>query len=206
MSYSETLEERDGYRVRLVLDEYGDTPYDCGQSPLLRLDRRSYGSVSAEHIQVGERPTDDDAAIENAISHWETTPADSNWHLFERYLRAYYGVTAIETYSSADYWYVTYNSKAWRRAIGFDGQLAPEDDDDPTKPNLDEYKAWCEGDVYYYVVEKLITWTTDDDFNGASVTTMDTWETVDSCGGYYGDEYAREAALEAFVGEAGEKV
>jgi hypothetical protein len=206
MTYSETLDERNGYRVRLALDESPEKPYDCGQSPLLRIEPMSYGSARVEHIQVGDRPTDDDAAIENAVQHWLTHPGEKDWHLFERYLRAYYGVTVIETYWSESYWYVTYNSKAWRRSIGFDGKLAPEDDDNPAKPNLDEYKAWCEGDVYYYVVEKLITWTTDDDFNGASVTTMDTWETVDSCGGYYGDEYAREAALEAFVGEAGEKV
>lgn len=202
MSYSETLEERDGYRVRLELDEYGDTPYDDSQSPLLRLDKHSYG-VRAEHIQIGSmRPTDDDAAIENAVSHWSTTPADSDWHLFEKYLRAFYGVTIIETYSTSDYWYVTYNSKAWRRAIGFDGTIAPEDEANPAKPNMDEYKSWCEGEVYYYVVEKLTTWTLKD---GSGID-MSTWEEVDTCGGFYGDEYAREAALEAFVSEAGEKV
>ena len=211
MSYTETLEERDGYRVRLEVDEYPETPYDDSQSPLLRIDGGYYGVRSVEHIQVGStRPTDDDAAIENAVSHWHTTPSDSDWHLFERYLRAFFGVTEIETYYSGDYWYVTYNSRAWRKAIGWetDEQDAEALAKGFAKPNMEEYKNWINGEVYFYVVEKDVEWrkvdpTTDDpDY----LDTMHTWETVDSCGGYYGDEYAREAAMEAFVAEAGERV
>lgn len=199
MSYSETLAERNRYRVRLELDEYAPEPYDCSQSPLLRLNK-FYGSVRVEHIQVGDRPTDDDAAIENAIAHWATTPSDGDWPKFEKYLRAFFGVRNIVTYFSGSYWYVTYDSEAWRKSLGFTNQ---EQEDKYAKPEMAEYKAWIEGDCYSYVVEKQVEWMATE-YDAETFPTKTTWEVVDSCGGYYGEEYAREAALEAFESEAGE--
>jgi hypothetical protein len=190
--YEEILEtsEDDRYRVRLVLDEYPDEPHDDSQSPLLRIDHHR-----AEHIQVGGRPTDSDDTIEGVISYWHTCPADSNWNLFKRYLRAFHGVTKIETWHSGSYWYVTYDSAAWRKWCG-----APEGGAD-----MSEYRAWCEGDVWYWVAEKLVIWKpvnvpADDDDD----VTMSTWETVDSCGGYYGSDgpnggYLRQCAREALL-------
>jgi hypothetical protein len=207
--YEEILDERNGYRVKIVLDEYGDTPYDCSQSPLLRIDIGSYCNGNPTFVDTSEmRSHQEDEYILNAINHWATSPADRDWKLFEKYLRAYFGVTIIETWASQDYWYITYNSKEWRKSIGYDGVVAPEDDDNPAKPSMEEYRAWCEGECYLYVVEKDVEWrkvdpTTDDpDY----LDTMHTWETVDSCGGFYGDEYVKEAAMEAFVAEAGEKI
>ena len=203
------LEERDDVRVRIVLDDSPEQPYDCSSSPILRIEKIGYGSVRAVFVDTGEmRPHQEDEYVINAVQHWETTPSDRDWHLMEKYLRAFFGVTIIETYWSESFWYVTYNSKAWRKSIGFDGVIAPEDDDDPAKPSLEEYQAWCEGECYGYVVEKKVTWrkvdpTTDDpDY----LDEMHTWETVDSCWGFYGDEYVKEAAREAFTLEAGESV
>jgi hypothetical protein len=198
--YSETLEERNGYRVRLLLDDGPEPPYDDGQSPLLRLDFRSYGRPRPVFVDNGTmRPHQEDEYIINAIEHWQTSPRDSDWPKFEKYLRAFFGVRTIETWASQDYWYITYDSEGWRRSLTVDGA------DGEFKPSMEEYRAWCEGECYFYVIEKQETWvkqdpTTDDP------DTMHTWETVESCGGYYGDEYAREAALEAFNNEVGEKV
>jgi hypothetical protein len=190
VSAGEVIEERDGYRVCLKIEEGPEEPYYDGQSPLLRIDPRTR---KAEHIQIGSmRPTDDDTRIEEAVSHWATTPADSDWKLFEKYLRAYYGVTRIVTYWSDTYWYVTYDSAAWREAAG-----APEG-----SANLDEYRAWVEGEVYYYIIEKRVTWRAvnpvTDDPEYSEYPERTTWETVDSCGGYYGDEYAEQEARRAF--------
>lgn len=202
MSYSETIEERNGYRVRLSIDEYADPPYDCSGSPILRIDNRGYGRGNPVFVDTStERPHQEDDYIINAIDHWQTDPSDQDWPLFEKYLRAFFGVRDIEYYRSQDYWYVTYDSEGWRDSLGF------TDEESKLKhahPNMEEYKAWCEGDVYYYVVEKRVHWTTEDETIVNRET--DTWEEVDSCGGFYGSEYAREAALEAFVAEAGEKV
>lgn len=185
MSDHETLKTSgDGrFRVRLILDEYPDEPYDDGQSPLLRIDRGQ-----ADHVMATGRPLDDDARIEEAAERWGP-PSSGDWPLFEKYLRAYYGVTAIETWFSGSYWYVTYDPAAWRDHVG-----APAGSVD-----MSEYRAWCEGDVWGWAVERDVTWRRDDDPDA----TMHTWETVDSCFGYYGSDgangdYLKSCALEAF--------
>lgn len=170
------LEEEGRYRIRLVPDEDAQEPYDDGQSPLLRMDARS---GNAEHIQAGSRPANDDERIEEAADRWGT-PGDPGWELFERYLKAFYGVTQVEYWYSGSYWYVTYDSAAWREYTG-----AP-----PGSADLSEYRAWCEGDCWGWVIEQNTTWVSADDFPD-----HDSWEDVDSCWGYYGD-YARVAALE----------
>ena len=183
MSDTDTLEtSEDGqYRVQLIADEYPDEPYDDGQSPLMRLDSRR--GWRAEHVMATGRPLDDDARIEEAAARWGS-PARNDWPLFEKYLRAYYGTTEVETWYSGDYWYVTYDTARWRAHVG-----APEH-----SVSMAEYRAWCEGDVWGYSVERKVTWQRTD----APGKTMQTWETEDSCFGFYGYEYARESALEAF--------
>lgn len=193
--YSETLEtSEDGhFRVQLVLDPYPDEPYDDGQSPLMRLDYSGYG-YRAEHIMATGRPLDADSYVEAAAERWGT-----DFGLLEKYLRAYHGTTQVKTWHSGDYWYITYDSAAWREYIGVTADKAEAwlaDHSDSI--NLNEYRAYCEGDVWFWVVEKNVTWHRDDDPD----ETMETWETVDSCGGYYGSdgengEYLKSCALEA---------
>jgi hypothetical protein len=187
MSYSEVLETSgDGrFRVQLVADECADEPYDDGASPLLRLDQSSYG-VKAEHVMATGRPLDADSYVENAAMCWGPPNRDS-WRLFEKYLRAYFGVTVIETWYSGDYWYVTYDPAAWREWSG-----APEG-----SVSMSEYRAYCEGDVWGFVVEQNVTWTTDDDYPD-----MATWEHVDSCFGFYGRDGANGDYLESTAREA----
>jgi hypothetical protein len=186
MGYSEVLEtSNDGrFRVRLVLDEFADEPYDDGASPLLRLEYRH--GYRAEHVMTGSRPADADGCVEAAAERWGT-----DFELLEKYLRAYHGATKVETWHSGDYWYVTYDPAAWREWAG-----APEGSAD-----MSEYRAWCEGDVWGYVVDKRVTWHTDDpDFEDE-----DRWEDAgDSCWGFYGraganGEYLEQTAREALA-------
>jgi hypothetical protein len=189
--YEEILATTDDgrFRVKLVPDEYPPEPYDDGQSPLLRIDSYYHGGItSAEHVMATGRPLDDDQHVEYAVRHWDATPADRDWRYVEKYLRAYFGVTKIETWHSGSYWYVTYDPKRWRDHTG-----APEGSVD-----MSEYRAWCEGDVWGWVVEKRVTWTTDE----PDLDDRDSWEHVDSRWGYYGSdgangEYLRESAIEA---------
>jgi hypothetical protein len=189
MSYEETLKTSDDgrYRVQLIADEYADEPYDDGQSPLLRIESTGYGGVKACHVMATGRPTDDDNRVENAAMTWGS-PSGSNFDLFEKYLRAYYGTTEIETWHSGSYWYVTYDTATWRAYAGLDqagstGHIS-----------MDEYRAWCEGDCWGYAVDQNVTWQRTDDPDD----TMQTWETEDSCFGFYGSDYAREEALRAY--------
>jgi hypothetical protein len=164
MSHEEILEtsENGRFRVKLVLDEYPDEPYDDGQSPLMRLDYTSSG-WRAEHIMATGRPLDADSYVEEAVARW-----GSDFRLLEKYLRAYFGVTKIETWHSGSYWYITYDPASWREHVG-----APEGSVD-----MSEYRAWCEGDVWGYVVEKRVTWHASD----PDYADEDRWEaTDDSC-------------------------
>ncbi len=197
MSDSETLKTSDDerFRVQLIADEYPSEPYDDGQSPLLQISH-GHNGARAEHIMATGRPTGDDSRIEEAAERWGG-PSDETWPLFERYLRAYYGTREIETrwmsWGSSGRWFVTYDTSAWRTYCGF-----TEDAETPHPlVNMSEYLAYCDGDVWMYAVQRKVTWKpvdvpADDD------VTMTTWETVDSCGGFYGRDYAEESALEAF--------
>jgi hypothetical protein len=60
----------------------------------------------------------------------------------------------------------------------------------------EEYAAWADGDVWGYVIERRVTWHHADH---ESDDTMETWEHVDSCWGFYGRAYAEEAAHEAWT-------
>jgi hypothetical protein len=176
MSYSEVLETTDNLRVVLVADEYADEPYDDGQSPLLQLDIR-YSGNRAEHKMVGARPTDNDARIEEAACRW-----GSDLDKLEKYLRAYYGATQVETWHSGSYWYITYDTTEWREYTG-----APVN-----SVSMDEWRAWCEGDVWGWTIQKHVTWHTDDpDYD----EDRNSWEDVESCWGYYGHDYAESEAL-----------
>jgi hypothetical protein len=211
MSYDEILKEEDALRVRLVSDEYPEEPYDDFRAPLLRIDVKRWYTKVAEHITVGSRPTDDDDAIENAVRHWSTRPGDEDWPKFEKYLRAYYGVTRIDTWYSGDYWYVSYDSDTWKRYIGYDDVIAPlgsfPADYTLATDLIGEYKDYVNGEVYSYVVEHKVHVYQDrrihaanGDFRAES-TEYDTWEQVDAIGGFYGYKNAVEAAEEAFDNE-----
>ncbi|WP_434589957.1 hypothetical protein [Streptomyces sp. A5-4] len=60
---------------------------------------------------------------------------------------------------------------------------------------MEEYEAWATGDVWGFVVEERVGWTRDD----APDESMETWEYVDSCSGFYGGTYARQQAREALA-------
>lgn len=63
------------------------------------------------------------------------------------------------------------------------------------KAQADEYTAWADGDVWGYVIDREVTWHRADH---ESTVTMITWDTVDSCWGFYGYEYAEKVAREAW--------
>lgn len=187
---NEVLKEENGYRVVLMLDDAPQEPDDDGANPILRIDPayRS-GGVEVTHVDKGHmRPRDGDERIEELARHlFEEYPARRALEILERALKYARGVTKVVTYWSESYWYAAYDSAAFREAVG-----AAEGSAD-----LTEYKAWIEGDVWGYAVEKQVTWAAQDE---PQLRTMTTWEPVEDeeSWGYYGHEYAEEAALEAF--------
>lgn len=180
MSYEDILKEDGRFRVKLVLDECPDEPYDEGQSPLMRMDYGYYG-WRAEHIMTAGRPTDADGYVETAAARCGT-----NFDRLTRYLIIWHGATQVIWWHSGSYWYITYDTAAWREHTG-----APEH-----SANMDEYRAWCEGDVWGYIVQKRVTWSTED----PDYPDEERWEdTGGSCWGFYGRDYAEECALGALT-------
>jgi hypothetical protein len=166
------------YRVSLEMDMDAAAPYDETGSPILRMDYRG-GRWNAIHVGTGVYAGESN--IEGAADRWGS-PSGDTFGLFVRYLKVFHGVTEVETWYSGDYWYVTYDSAAWREAIECPA----------AKPDMSEYKAWVEGEVYGVIVERLDTWERADD----NSFTMDSWTEVESAWGHHGYEYATEAASE----------
>ncbi|WIM95792.1 hypothetical protein ACTOB_007926 [Actinoplanes oblitus] len=183
---SDVLEIRGDLRVRLAHDGCAAEPYFEGRSPILRLyPSRSWGGWRGEYIDsIGAyTPTAADDIL-TAAEKWAGGP-----DLFERYLRMFHGTTAVEWYDGrpggGDFVYVTFDTAGWRARYDLPDDVAGIVD-------LSEWRAYCEGDVYGYVVEERATWQRT---NGAGevAETRETWEPVDSCWGFYGHQYAETA-------------
>lgn len=194
----EILEERGNYRVLLTPDDYADEPWDGTGPPVIRV----YRDGSPEFIDHSERPLENDGAIASALT-WFGTPNHRDFERkFVKYLKAYYGVTKVETWHSGEAWYITYDPADWRAFIGFPpGATLP--DSYPASVNLNEWQAWANGEVYSYTVQKRVTWHTDDDDYDDETR----WEDVPdgTVGGFYGYEYAKQEALDALAYEMREE-
>ena len=232
MSYSEVVEERDGLRVRLVLDDGPSEPYDDGGSPLLRLKFGDFYSLTrwagAEQVTEITSYVVDDGIIE-AAARWWAEESD----VFERYLRAFHGTTEVKWYDSrdGDYAYVTFDTADWRAEMGLtDEYLASHAG--IVLADMTEWRAYVEGDVYGYVVERLAPVVDQDDLTYARETLggdaryddvvtlaegragiacaegVGVWVEVEdgSLWGLYGTDYAVKAAYEAFDAELAEIV
>ena len=168
--YQEVIETRESRRLVLALDMDAQEPYDDGGSPILRYE---YGR--AEQLDKISSYTLHPRIVE-ALTRW--APFDKG-DPFGRYVRAFHGATVVETYQSDRCLYVTLDPREWRDKVGAsEGSVS-----------LEEWRAYCEGDVYGWIVQQLVTWTKE-----GSDETREEWEDVESCWGYYGRKYAEEAA------------
>lgn len=174
MSYTENVVTGDKYRVNIVADEDGHKPEGDCMAPTLQLD--GYNAT----IMYGD---DSFADVFNHFAEHTMNPVDA----FERYVRIFHGATSVESYNVGnrrEYAYVTFDTAEWRERVG-----APEE----SKDLLTEVRAWADGDVWGVVVEKRVTWSTDEELDD-----MDTWEEVEAVWGYYGHEWAEQEAREQY--------
>lgn len=171
------------YRVRLVLDNDPEAPYDVGSSPILSRawDRWRYRAdqvTSVTSYKVAD-------GIVDALHVW------GDCEKFRRYCRIFHGVTAFRAYTGRDGTeYLTLDPADWREKVG-----APAG-----SISLEEWIAYLEGDVWGWVVERRETLESVWRNTAGEVTfasESEDWTEVDSCWGYYGRKYAEEAALEA---------
>lgn len=174
MSYSETIEARDGYRVRLELDDSGERPYDDGATPILTLERMGYGT-SVESFNKQAEPYESAVAEVYSRHGLETV---------ERFAKIFYGATKMDSYWSEGIrgYYVAFDTAEWRETVGVTPELLKDEN------YLSEVQAWAEGEVYGHIVEK---------FDAEA----DDWDVVEdgTCWGFYGRDYAEQAAREALT-------
>jgi hypothetical protein len=163
-------------RVRLVLDDHPFNP---------RADYDNLGHA----ITLGpswQAPIDQDAGP--LASGWARIADRENAvELFTRWARTFYDAIVIESASRvgpAALWYL----------LGEDARDLPPAPEAYLDAERQEYEAWAEGEVYAWVIEKRVTWTTDDDEVDQP---RHGWEAIDSCGGHYGHDWATHAAHEA---------
>jgi hypothetical protein len=191
--YSEvvTTSEDGKFRVKIVQDQDAQMPDWYGMVPVMQIDTGYYGSVKATAFNEHAQPYVD---AFNRLSDLGNGNGYS-YEVFERYMRIFHGTVAVDSYNVGvirEYGYVAFDTAAWREEMGCSEEQMKEEE--RKGDLLHDIQAWAEGDVWGIVIEKLVSWSTEDedfdDFND--------WEEVrdESVWGYYGQEYAEESAKE----------
>ena len=194
---------RDGvFRVRLVRDDDPHRPEDDGQTPILQCEFAGYGyggppraiafnKQAAPYVEHFDRMVGDDTS----------KPRSERIRAFKGYLRAVHGTKHIETYN----WgagdrpnLMAFDTREWREAMGITDLTV-----DTAAQSLVDVKAWAEGDVWGVVVEELVRFRKVYLYaNGNPTGDTDLaseWAENDTTWGYYGREYAEQAAREALA-------
>ena len=167
------VEERDGYRVRLEFDDSPEQPYDDGATPILTIERGS-------HVEAFNKQAEPYVGtVAELLQRFELDTV-------ERFVKIFYGATKMDSFYSDGIrgTYIAFDTAEWREAVGAAPERLQAED------YLSEVRAWAEGEVYGHVVEKF-----DAD--------ADEWEATDdgTCWGFYGREWAEQAAREALTAE-----
>jgi len=173
------------FRAVIERDTYAEAPENDGGCPIVQIYARHY-SFDAEMTGYGDGYDDGlpDTAAHIIQRFYDVTGRESDAiETFARYLRIFHGGAVMVREANgrdSDYTYVAYVTRGLREAWG-----APED----TAPELDEYQAWIEGDVYSVAVERATDFNEDGE--------PETWDTIDGpVYGHYGEDHAKQAAEE----------
>lgn len=148
-----------------------------------------YGTRQAELCAKAHGTPAEDFGLEYA---WERF---GDMVKVERYVRMFRGAVGFDYFDTRDGKFVNIVTMADLNLWGFTSVTEHQEQTgnaDPSSGNLDEWRAYVEGDVYYFSIEKRVTWTPDD----PGFEAREEWETVDSTGGFYGYEHARDTARE----------
>lgn len=185
MSYSEVVETRGKFRVSIHIDEAPSRPDGDFFGTVVHLDRYGRTEVMGHAYSMPA----EDYGIGGLWDHYR------DMDLMERYLRIYEGIVGFDYFDTQDGKYVNIVMPKDLEIWGWDVDK-PETwpYEDPARSNLNEWRAYSEGDVWFWVVEKAVTWTTDDEDVEDDEKTQ--WEEIDALHGYYGQEWAEQAARE----------
>lgn len=165
------------YRVGLRRDDEPQEPYDDGGWPILQVEYKHYDYVATAFNKQAEPYVDKFNELFERLRELRT---------WERFAKIFLGSKHVHEYGfnrGTDYSYIAFDTPEWRENVGAPEDLSKE------KP-LAEIQAWIEGEVYGWIVQTR--YNPDEE-----LAPWEDWETQDSCYGFYGSEWAKEAALEA---------
>lgn len=195
--YLDIVKENENYRVRLEYDDSGEKPYDENAVPILS---REFGGYRRHWEAVNENAEDWAGIINDAYQRFNYDD-----DVLARWLRIFHGSYSIMWDSSENNAYLAFDTAAWRETVGLTDEwmnLHKLDRQTLAEGSLTEIMAWANGEVFGWILERrLVTHTTHKDpTTGETVKELESedWEVMDSCWGFYGDKYAREAATEEF--------
>jgi hypothetical protein len=181
------------FRARVIVDEYPEPPdfeagcpvYEVDSSPWHGpgiTDRPSYGHESDKHSGVN---------FPAALAYFTDRFDRNGAPVMRRYLAAFHGggLRLIESHTDQRApQYVTYDTRAMREWWGQTGEAL-----DTSAPEADEWQAYIDGDVYGYAVDRAIEFDSD----GEPID----WLEIEACWGFYGETYAKQAAIESLTAE-----
>ena len=216
MSYTEvvdTVETPDGltFRALTIVDEDPQEPEFEGGCPIVQIDAARHYGYHVEMTGYGESSEYDDGLGQGSrrvdasdiISYFVDQLGGKREAIdaFERYLHIYHDGNLVEygPNQGTDYTYVAYVTRTLWESWGNKGEVG--------KADMDEYRAWLEGDVYGVVVESKPTVEVEAEpdirvWRGYGEIDRDGWtEMEDPVWGYYGQEYAEESAREQLAAE-----
>jgi hypothetical protein len=184
-------EVTENLRIRIVYDTSPDEPYDDGGAPILRIGYNN-GRWSSMVEQVDK--VSSYVLPERLVTGFTEMLDRHDIDVAKRYLRIFWGARNFDDERTRDYEYLAFDPEHWRQAMELtDEYIASREADGVTMRlgTMDEYRAYLNGDVYGYIIEKRVTWVKKDE----PEVEREEWEETDSCWGFYGDaDYAVEAA------------
>lgn len=178
--------ENGRYRVRLVLQRDSEA-----FNPRTNQDNLTHVITPAQqrYIDVDKNG----GPLQYGWDYFSTRP-DSEKH-FIRWARMVHGAVVVEDRPHEGAWALWYMTPEQIAEAG----TAPEE---VIAAEIKEYRAWAEGEVYSWIIEKAVEWVPKEgqvEDGDGTPDEMTTWEHVDSCGGYIGHEDAAQVAKEEFA-------
>ncbi len=201
-THTDVVEERGEYRATITIDTSPEQPENDFGCPVLRVEPSGYGGGLVTSTGYGSHSAKQDGLKAGGIDALQHFVSSHGWSdgidIFGRYLAIFHGGSIKRR--SGQQWddptYVAYVTETMvRDAWGNTGPVPPAE--------LKEWQAYCEGEVYGVAVERRLLkrteYVTMDDHHPVDADEAEVWFEVGDTVvfGYYGEKWAREAALEA---------
>lgn len=214
MSEQQIIEERGEYRAVISIDEYPSEPENEYGNPVLRVEPSGYGGGLVTSTGYGDLSYKGDGISGGAIDALQQFVSNHGWSqgidVFGRWLRIFHGGDA-ERWSGHrwdDPTYVAYSTEHMARSVWGHTAEGLAARPEYLVPELNEWQAYCEGDVYLVTVQRRVLKrteyvTVDDNHHPIDASEHETWLDIDGpVGGYYGEQYATDVVLEMLAAYA----